>query len=153
MLKNSLTRHVLAGFGGVLMLAGLGTTGTAMAARFTATLNGDNVTTGGGDPDGWGRLRIRVDDTLNVVCTDLEVRSVDRVVAAQIFRGRPGEEGDPVVNLDRPGRGDNDSEDCDNVGDTLADEIQANPADYYVLVRTQEFPNGALRGQLVPSTG
>ena len=151
MLKNRLARHVLAGFGGVLMLAGVGTTGTAMAARFTATLNGDHVV-GGGDPDGWGRLRVRVSDTLNTVCTDLEVRSVDRVVSAQIFRGRPGEEGDPVVNLDRPG-GDNDSEDCDNVGDTLADEIQANPADYYVLVRTSEFPNGALRGQLVPSTG
>ncbi len=153
MLKNRLARQVLAGLGGVLMLAGVGTTGTAMAARFTATLNGDKVNGGGGDPDGWGRLRIRVDDTLNTVCTDLEVRSVDRVVSAQIFRGRDGEEGDAVVNLDRPGRGDNDSEDCDNIGDTLADEIQANPADYYVLVRTAEFPRGALRGQLVPSTG
>lgn len=151
MLKNRSGRRVLAAFGGVLMLAGLGTTGTAMAARFTATLNGDHVV-GGGDRDGWGRLRVRVDDTLNTICTDLEVRDIGRVVAAQIFRGRPGEVGDPVVNLDRPG-GDNDSEDCDNIGDALADEIQANPADYYVLVRTEEFPRGALRGQLIPSTG
>ena len=152
MLKNSSTRRVLAGFGGVLMLAGLGTTGTAMAARFTATLNGDNVAVGGGDPDGWGRLRVRVSDSLNAVCTDLEVRSIGRVTSAQIYRGRPGEIGDPVVNLDRPG-GDNDSEDCDNVGDALADEIQASPADFYVEVRTEDFPNGALRGQLVPTTG
>jgi hypothetical protein len=151
MLKNGLARRVMAGFGGVLMLAGVGTTGTAMAARFTATLNGDNVA-GGGDRDGWGRLRARVDDTLNSLCIDLEVRSIDRVTSARIFRGRDGEEGEPVANLDRPG-GDNDSEDCDNIGDTLADEIQSNPAAFYVLVTTAEFPNGALRGQLIPSTG
>ncbi len=151
MLKDSLARRVLAGVGGVLILAGLGTTGTAMAARFTATLNGDKVA-GGGDADGWGRVRLRVDDTLNRLCADLEVRSIDRVTSAQILRGRDGEEGEPVANLDRPG-GDNDSEDCDNIGDTLADEIQANPSAFYVLVKTSEFPNGALRGQLLPSTG
>ena len=151
MLMNRSCRRALAAFGGVLMLAGVGTTGTALAARFTATLNGDHVV-GAGDRDGWGRLRLRVDDTLNTLCADLEVRSIGEVTAARIFRGRPGEEGDPVVNLDRPGS-DNDSEDCDNIGDALADEIQANPAGFYVMVTTAEFPRGALRGQLGPSTG
>ena len=151
MLKNRSCRRALAAFGGVLMLAGVGTTGTALAARFTATLNGNDVA-GVGDRDGWGRLRIRVDDTLNTLCSDLEVRSIGEVTSARIFRGRPGEEGDPVANLDRPG-GDNDSEDCDNIGDALADEIQASPADFYVMVTTAEFPRGALRGQLGPSTG
>ena len=151
MLKNRTCRRALAAFGGVLMLAGVGTTGTAFAARFTATLNGDNVV-GSGDRDGWGRVRLRVDDTLNTLCTDIEVRSIGEVTSAQVFRGRKGEPGEPVANLDRPG-GDGDSEDCDNIGDALADEIQANPAQFYVMVTTAEFPRGALRGQLGPSTG
>jgi len=152
MLKNRSGRRMLAAFGGVLMLAGVGTTGVAQAARFRAVLNGDKIANGG-DTDGWGRANIRVDDALNTVCADLEVRSIGHVTSAQIFRGREGQEGDPVVNLDRPGGHDQDSNDCDNVGDTLADEIQANPADFYVMIRTIEFPNGAIRGQLGPSTG
>jgi len=152
MLMNRKSRRALTAFAGVLMLAGAGTTGIAQAARFSATLNGDKVARGG-DNDGWGRANIRVNDGLNLVCADLEVRSIGHVTSAQIFRGREGQEGDPVVNLDRPGGHDQDSEDCDNVGDTLADEIQANPADFYVLIKTDEFPNGAIRGQLGPSTG
>ena len=152
MLKNKSARRVLAAFGGVLMLAGVGTTGIANAARFSAVLNGDKVASGG-DTDGWGRAIIHVNDTLNTVCADLEVRSIGQVTSAQIFRGREGEEGDPVVNLDRPRGHDQDSDDCDNVGDALADQIQTNPADFYVIIKTTEFPNGAIRGQLAPSTG
>lgn len=121
---------------------------SATAAVFRAVLTGDNVRPAG-DPDGWGRLRVRVDDTLNTLCADLEVRSVGRVTSARIYRGGPDEDGSPVVNLDTPD--DNDSDDCDAIGDTLADEIQANPAGFYVDIRTAEFPNGALRGQLAPS--
>ena len=44
MLKNGLRRRVLAAFGGVIILAGAGTTGIALAATdFRATLSGDNV--------------------------------------------------------------------------------------------------------------
>lgn len=121
---------------------------SATAAQFRAVMTGDNVRPAG-DPDGWGRLRIRIDDTLNTLCADLEVRSVGEVTDAKIYRGGPGEEGSPVVNLDTPD--DNDSNDCDAIGDTLADEIQANPAGFFVAIRTVEFPGGAIRGQLGPS--
>jgi hypothetical protein len=142
-------RRMLTAVAGAAMLAGAGTTGAALAATFTAMLSGDNEVSGG-DRDGWGRARIRVDDTLNTLCIDLEVRSIGRVQSVAVYRGRAGQNGDPVVNLDRPG-GDNDANDCDDIGDTLADEIQRNPADFYVQVRTDEFPNGAIRGQLGPS--
>lgn len=136
------------------MLAALAATALAatpaIAAEFRAVLTDHNLT-GPGDADGWGRARVRVDDTLNFVCTDLEVRSIDEVLSAQIHRGTEGVDGPPVVNLDAPD--DEDSDDCDNVGDTLADEIQANPAGFYVLVKTREFPEGAIRGQLGPSSG
>ena len=150
MLMQRTRRSLFMALAGASMLAGLGTTGAALAAEFRATLSGDN-TLPRGDTDGWGRARVTVNDTLNTVCTDLEIRDIDRVTSAQIFRGGPGEEGQPVVRLDIPD--DEDSDDCDNVGDALADDIQRNPADFYVVVTTVAFPHGALRGQLAPNSG
>jgi hypothetical protein len=94
-------------------------------AKFRADLSGEHLASAG-DTDGWGRAKIRVDDTFNELCVDLEVRSIGEVTSAQIHRGVEGVEGPAVVNLDRPDD-DSDSEDCDNIGDELADEIQANP--------------------------
>ena len=143
-----MTRRMLAALGGMLILSGVGTTGVAWAAtKFAATLNGDNVP-GGGDTDGWGRARVRVGDTSNTICVDLEVRSIGHVTSATLNRGS-----EQVVRLDRPGGRDQDSGDCDSIGDSLADDIQAHPGEFYVVVATDEFPNGALRGQLQPSAG
>ena len=150
MLRNRSSRRALAAFGGVLILAGAGTTGTAPAATFGATLSGDHVV-GGGDSDGWGRARVRVDDFLETVCVALEVRSVGRVTGAHIHRGADGVNGPPVVRLDRPDGEDQDEDDCDTIGDALADDIQANPTDFYVSITTDEHPEGALRGQLLPN--
>ncbi|HTU10484.1 MAG TPA: CHRD domain-containing protein [Allosphingosinicella sp.] len=150
MLKNSLGRRVLAAFGGVLMLAGAGTTGTALAGTdFRATLTGGNVP-GGGDRDGWGGLRIEImDRNTNRLCADLEIRSIAEVTSAQIYRGREGEVGEPVARLERPR--DDDSFDCKEIGADLAQEIQSNPSAFYASVATTEYPNGAIRGQLGPA--
>ena len=114
--------------------------------EFRADLNGQNEP-GGGDPDGSGIARIETNDTLNTVCADLEVRDIGIVTAAHIHRGVAGQNGPPVVNLDPPD--DDDSDDCDNVGDALIDEIRRNPAGFYVNVHTPDYPDGAIRGQLV----
>ena len=45
---------------------------------------------------------------------------------------------------------DNDSWDCKQIGEALAQEIESNPSAFYVEIRTEEFPNGAIRGQLGP---
>jgi hypothetical protein len=149
MLKNSMRRRVLAAFGGVLMLAGVGGVATAFAGPdFQATLSGSNVP-GGGDRDGWGRLRAEFDTGTNRLCADLEVRSIADVTSAQIYRGREGEQGEPVSRLERPD--DDDSYDCKQVGADLAREIQSNPSAFYVMVATSEHPNGAIRGQLGPA--
>lgn len=150
MLKDRKSRMLLTAFGGLFLLVGGGTTGTALAAKLGAVLTGDNIAGAAGDQDGWGRVLMSVDDTFNSVCADIEVRSVGDVTSVVVYRGAAGENGDPVVKLDAP-NDNNDSDDCDRVGDTLADEIQANPAGFYVAVTTAEHPNGAIRGQLGPA--
>ena len=115
--------------------------------NFRADLTGAAEVPGPGDPDGWGRATMAFNDATNTICTDLEVRDIGTVTAAHIHRGGPGVSGPPVVPLDAPD--DNDSNDCDTVGDALLDEINRNPAGFYVNVHTAEYPNGAIRGQIV----
>jgi hypothetical protein len=143
MLTHRKSRMLAAAFGSALLIAT-----PAAASEFRAMLNGDDLLPAG-DSDGWGRVNVDIDDTLNRICADIEVRSLSEVTATQIMRGAPGE-GSPVVNLDTPDD-DGDEDDCDTVGDALIDDIQANPADFYVEVRTTDFPHGAIRGKLLPS--
>ncbi len=150
MSRNIVRRRALAAFGSLLILAGAGSTGIAIAGTdFRASLNGNNIL-GGGDRDGWGRVRIEIMDNLtNRLCADLEVRDIAEVTAAQVYRGREGQQGEPVARLERPR--DDDSYDCKEIGAALGQEIQSNPGAFYVMVATTEYPNGAIRGQLAPA--
>ena len=148
MFRNNLRRPVLAAFGGALMLCGAGMAGAFAGPDFRATLSGSNVP-GGGDSDGWGRLRFEINNSTHHLCADLEVRSIAQVTSAQIYRGREGQQGEPVSRLERPR--DDDSYDCKQIGEALAQEIQSNPSAFYVAVATTEYPNGAIRGQLGPA--
>ncbi|MEA3045546.1 MAG: hypothetical protein QOH47_3384 [Sphingomonadales bacterium] len=149
MFSNRSRRRLLAALGGTMMLAGAGTTGPALAAtHFRAVLNGDNVPGGPADTDGWGRVRIGIHHNTHELCADLEVRSIGSVTSAQVYRGGPGAAGEPVSRLERPD--DDDSWDCKQIGEALAQEIESNPSAFYVEVQTEEFPNGAIRGQLTP---
>ena len=113
--------------------------------NFAATLSGANEVPPG-DPDGTGTATISTNDAINQICTHLEVRNIGAVTAAHIHRGAAGVNGPPVVNLDAPD--DNDSNDCDDVSDSLLDEIRRNPGGFYVNIHTSDYPNGAIRGQI-----
>lgn len=56
-----------------------------------------------------------------------------------------------IADIDVPD--DNDSDDCDTVDDALVDEIRGNPGGFYVNVHTADFPDGAIRGQLMNVEG
>ena len=94
---------------------------------------------------------METNDTTNSICTDLEIRQIGAVTGAHIHRGGPGTIGPPVVELDAPD--DDDSDDCDAIGDTLLDEIRNNPGGFYVNVHTADFPDGAIRGQIANVEG
>lgn len=100
-----------------------------------------------GDADGAGMARIAINDATNQVCTDLEVRNLGLVTAAHIHEGRAGVNGPPVITLDAPD--DDDSDDCDTVSDALVDRLRTDPSAFYVNIHTSDFPNGAIRGQIV----
>lgn len=118
----------------------------AAGIRLHANLSGVNEVPPG-DPDGSGTAHVAVNTVLDRICTDLEVREIGVVTGAHIHRGAAGVNGPPVITLDPPD--DDDSEECDVVADSLLEEIVRNPRGFYVNVHTAQYPDGAIRGQLM----
>ena len=82
---------------------------------------------------GSGKAEISLNDTANMLCTDLELSSGVRMTAGHILG--PGNA--VVANLEVPtnrGPSDNDSEDCDTVADAHIDGIRSNPGAYRVHI-------------------
>ncbi|MGH9245858.1 MAG: CHRD domain-containing protein [Acidimicrobiales bacterium] len=115
--------------------------------RFLHTImTGAEEVPGPGDPDGAGVAGVFVHPPRGVVCYVLAVRNIAPATAAHIHRGPAGVEGPVVVGLDAPSGGV--SADCTTVDPDLAREIAGSPEQFYVNVHNEEFPAGAIRGQL-----
>jgi CHRD domain len=131
-----------------LVLAGCETVADATEEGVTASLTGSQEVPGPGDPDGSGTAEITVANAESQVCYELDVQGIAPATAAHIHRGTAGVAGPPVVTMEAPTDGSSDG--CITVPQNLADEIEANPAVFYVNVHNAEFPEGAIRGQLAP---
>ena len=117
------------------------------ASTLTSALSGAEVVPPPGDPDARGSARITIRGTR--LCWRLVVPGIQAPHAAHIHVGRRGQEGPPIVplflrhtSLERPKRG------CVRAGAVEARDIASRPGRYYVNVHNDEFPNGAVRGQL-----
>ncbi len=129
-----------------LGLSGCETVADAVKQGMTASLTGAQEVPGPGDTDGSGTAEITIVDATDNICYDINVRNIAPATVAHIHRGMPGEAGPPVVTLEAPTDGG--SEGCIGAPGALADEIEANPAAFYVNIHNAEFPEGAVRGQL-----
>jgi hypothetical protein len=109
----------------------------------------DPVTACGGD--GTGEAILIVNPNADTVCILARWRDVEgTVVAAHIHEAPDGVAGPIVVPLFHAGtmlEGDDMTHVCmDGMG--LTDDINADPAEYYVNIHSTAFPAGALRAQL-----
>jgi hypothetical protein len=133
------------------LVASLAMAGVVLAAEttLTATLAGVAEGENPGDEDGSGSATIVLDPAAGTACWTLEVADIEPVTQSHIHVGAEGESGDIVVNLDVDGF-EGSSEGC---GEPMEDaavlqEIVDNPAGFYVNVHTEDFPAGAVRGQV-----
>jgi glucose/arabinose dehydrogenase len=118
-------------------------------AHFSATLTGDAEVPGPGDPEGRGESHVYLNSEQGEVCfvivaTDLTTPTT----AAHIHVGEEDVAGDVVVPLAPPDEGGASAGCVSGVEGSLIDDIVDNPSGYYVNVHTEEFPAGAVRGQL-----
>ena len=130
----------------VMVLAGpaLATHKTHLFTRMT----GEKEVPGPGDPDGEGFAGIKINHETDTVCWAIFVKDIMLpATAAHIHAAPKGEPGDIVVTLSPPGANGR-SRGCTTADSALLDDIAANPGQYYVNVHNEEYPGGAVRGQL-----
>jgi hypothetical protein len=119
-----------------------------VAETYNATLTGAAEVPGPGDPDGSGRAEVSIADNIDEFCYEIkDVAGIQPATMAHVHRGAVGVAGPAVVTLETPSDGH--SKACQKVDEVIADEIEANPANFYVNVHNAEYPDGAIRGQLV----
>jgi hypothetical protein len=120
---------------------------------FSAELTGAAEAPGPGDPDGSGTAMIRLDPSQGEVCFVLGVANIELpATAAHIHVAPVGEPGAVVVPLDPAPDASGSSSGCiSDVDRSLIRNIIQNPDQYYVNVHNAEFPDGAVRGQLISS--
>lgn len=116
------------------------------AARFSVEMTGAQEVPGPGDPDGSGRAVIRLNRGKGEICYSLTVTGIAPALAAHIHVGPAGVAGPVVVSLVPPNSGSSSA--CGTVNRDLIVAIAQDPANYYVNVHNQDFPAGAVRGQL-----
>jgi CHRD domain len=136
----------------------------ASTSRF-ASLNGENElnpTTGepgAGDLNGIGRAEIKIDMERERACFDLGWRRIASPTRAHIHEGDRNTNGGIVVFLfeNSPAPGTFEPlpvqlrrvHGCErDVDPALLEDIRQHPAQYYVNIHNEDFPAGAIRGQL-----
>ena len=98
-----------------------------------------------GDPDGSGSATVIVIPP-DTICYTLTAEGIEPATAAHIHEAPPGEPGPVVLPLEPPTSGV--SGGCTEADPELVSNLQENPDEYYVNVHNEEYPNGAIRGQL-----
>jgi hypothetical protein len=128
--------------GAALIAGAAGAQEVTLSAKLTGAAE-----TPPGDPDGSGTASVKVDPATAQVCYEIKVAGIGQATAAHIHKGAAGAGGPPVVPLAAPSTGSSSS--CAPASSKeLAADLIANPRNYYVNIHNQEFPPGALRGQL-----
>lgn len=110
-------------------------------------LTSAEVVPGPGDPDGSAVVSISVDRKTESICFDIDAENVAPLTKGVIRHGLAGTESDGgAVLFDRLHPG---TSKCPyTVGKGAAKELLKNPGEYYLEVYNDEYPDGALRGQL-----
>jgi CHRD domain len=122
-----------------------------------AALNGQNEigqdgNRGAGDRNGGGSFSAVIKG--RTLCYGLAVRDIQDPIAAHIHRGDRNTNGPIVVPLTQPDAGNpGASSDCRSLNRNLIRQIRGNPGRFYVNVHTQDFQDGAVRGQLFSRGG
>lgn len=146
-----------AGFIRLLVVAALAvalvasTSATASAKtqeRFTRPLDSAQVVPGPGDPDGSGGVFIFLDRQDGRFCVFVNTTNVSTpFISVDLHRAPEGEVGSVVVEVFGPTT-DPDPSRCMDLDRKLVKDISKHKEDYYIDIHNDEFPGGAIRGQL-----
>jgi hypothetical protein len=114
-----------------------------------ASLSGANEKPNVADPDGSGFALVIIDPEAGTVRYALFAKDILTPTAAHIHRGTSDVAGPVVVGFTEPFSNGMSTGIVTTTNTALLNEIVSNPGGFYVNIHNSEFPNGAIRGQLV----
>jgi len=126
-------------------------TATSGGTALTGALLGVAERPEPGDADGGGTATIRIRRNQGQVCFRYTVRDVETITAAHIHRGNATVAGPVIVTL-RPPNATGVASGCVAANRALVNQIRLNRGSFYVNVHNADFPGGAIRAQLGPTT-
>jgi type IV pilus biogenesis protein CpaD/CtpE len=113
-----------------------------------ANLLGNAIVGGAGDANGFAKAEISVIDTLDQICYELKtVNNLGNIRSVAVHRGDAKTNG-PVV-LDFIKAKTSGWKNCVNVDEKIENGFKNLKEPFYVLVMTDDYPDGAVRGQLL----
>jgi hypothetical protein len=137
-----------AAFAGVMVFGGPASAGRPGTGTIReAELTGTRVVPTPGDPNGSGMARMIFYPQKNKICYRVTVSGIQTATRAHLHMGDAGGEGGIVkLNLLPPR---NSARECvRGLGERFIKKIAHNSSSYYVDVHNNDYPDGALRGQL-----
>lgn len=140
-------RGVVATLIALVLVIGAASVAAADRIKTVARLSGGAEVPGPGDPDGKGRAIARLIPGKGKVCYTVRYSAIQQPSAAHIHAGTRDEAGDVVVTLFSQGSP-SPIKGCVKTAKSVVRAIGRNPGRYYVNVHNEEFPAGAIRGQL-----
>lgn len=137
---------------GALALAGCATVNEAAVQALGetqyATLSARSLVGMSGAGTGMANAQISISREADQVCYDLrDEQNLGNVTAFMLHRGSAGANGPMLINF--PKSEDGEWKGCSSASsEVLENAIDRSPEQYYVMVHTTQYPNGAIRGQL-----
>ena len=135
-----------------LAATAIGSSTDRAAIYVYATLDGSNEVPGPGDPNGIGSAEVKLRKAAGRICALLEWARIDDPVAAHIHKGGRNDSGPVKVEL-FAGEQSSPFRDCVKAPRRLIKRIINKPERFYVNIHNADFPDGAIRGQLVYAVG
>ena len=99
-----------------------------------------------GDPDGKRTLKLNLQPSENKICYELSVAGLSGVSRVQISSGSMDQPGTAIVSFSPISAAN--ANDCATLGHDQVMNLVRSPENYYATVENEEFPSGAIRGQL-----
>lgn len=119
-------------------------------SSYVADLTAGQVSAPGGPFGGSGMGNLLFDTRNGRVCFLLSWHEIDDPTEVTINRARAGDDGPEIVDLELP---DNGEKACIRADRDDLKDIARNPTRYYLNVVNDNYPDGAIRGQLVRAYG
>ena len=122
--------------------------------ELSAKMNGKQEVPGPGDEDGTGKANVTLKPKKGRVCFDIRFEDIENPTGGHIHKGLKGDAGPIKVPLFEDEDGlTSPIEDCVKAEEKQINKIARNPERFYVNIHNEDFPEGAIRGQLKPEEG